>query len=181
MDWSKVGTWLKNNSHNGTALIGALLTGNVPGAIAAGAGMVSSVTGTTDPIIALSRLKEDPTLLVELERIAADKESHIRDHIEEMTRLQLEDLQHEHTETQETVRSGDSSLDETIRQVRPNMAKQSWTATIAYALGCFSLRALTDTDIFDPYMAMLLCSPAWAYLGLRTTDKFTGVISRRKK
>jgi hypothetical protein len=33
MSWSSVGEWLKTNTGSGLALVGSLLTGNVPGAI----------------------------------------------------------------------------------------------------------------------------------------------------
>ena len=36
MNWSDVGSWLKDNAGTGAALVGSLLTGNVPGAVAAG-------------------------------------------------------------------------------------------------------------------------------------------------
>ena len=36
MSWSKVGEWLKGNTGTGASLVGSLVTGNVPAAIAAG-------------------------------------------------------------------------------------------------------------------------------------------------
>lgn len=36
MDWKDVGSWLETNAGAGAALVGSLLTGNVPGAIAPG-------------------------------------------------------------------------------------------------------------------------------------------------
>ena len=173
MKWSKVGDWLKQNSGKGAALIGSLVTGNVPGAIAAGASMISSATGTDDPMEAIKRLQADPVTLVKLEEIASAKEEDIRSHIETMERLKLEDNQKEHEQTQLTIRQGDTSNDERIRMVRPTMAKQSWLATICYCIGCFGIHAINGEDIFNAYIAMMLSSPAWAYLGLRTTDKFS--------
>ena len=36
MNWAEVGKWLKENAGIGATLVGSLLTGNVPGAVAAG-------------------------------------------------------------------------------------------------------------------------------------------------
>lgn len=175
MSWKKVGNWLKDNSDNGVQLVGSLLTGNVTSAIAAGASMVSSATGKDNPDDALNALTTDPQSRVRLCEIAAKKEEDIRAHIETMERLKLEDAQKEQSETQKTIRAGDVSTDVKIRNVRPSMAKQSWFATVVYCLGCFGTRVVTDNDHFDVTLAMLLCSPAWAYLGLRTTDKFAAI------
>jgi hypothetical protein len=62
MKWSKVGGWLKDNAGTGTALIGSLLTGNVPGAIAAGVSLVSGATGSNDPSEVLAQLQGNPEL-----------------------------------------------------------------------------------------------------------------------
>ena len=179
MSWSDVGNWLKQNAGKGAALIGSIATGNVPGIVAAGASMISSATGTDDPIEALKRLQTDPETLVKLEQIAADKEEDIRDHLETMLRMRLEDKQKEHEQTQLTIRGGDQSSDEKIRMVRPTMAKQSWAATICYCIGCFGVHAITGKDLFDIYIAGILSSPAWAYLGLRTTDKISEAWKQR--
>lgn len=173
MGWSDVGDWLKENSGKGLALIGSLVSGNVPGAIAAGASMISSATGTDDPMKALQKLQADPVTMTKLEEIAAAKEEDIRSHIETMERMKLEDAQKEHEQTQITIRQGDTALDEKIRLVRPTMAKQSWVGTICYCIGCFGVHAINGQDLFNAYIAMVLSSPAWAYLGLRTTDKFS--------
>lgn len=173
MSWSDVGDWLKRNSGKSLALVGSIMTGNIPGAIALGASMISSATGTTDPTEALFKLQSDPSTLIRLEEIAASKEEDIRRHIEAMEKIRLEDLQKEHEQTQTTIRSGDNSTDERIRMTRPKMANQSWVATIAYCIGAFGVRVVSGEDLFDPYIAMILSSPAWAYLGLRTTDKFS--------
>ena len=47
--WSAVGGWLKDNAGTGAVLVGSILTGNVPAAVAAGAALVSSATGESDP------------------------------------------------------------------------------------------------------------------------------------
>lgn len=173
MDWKSVGSWIKDNASTGAQLIGSLITGNVPGAVAAGVSMVSSATGTDNPEEAMVRLQNNSGCLVKLREIAAEKEEDIRRHIETMERMRLEDIQKEHEQTQKTIRQGDQALDEKVRMTRPTMAKQSWIATIAYCLGCFGVLAINGDDMFNGSIAMILSSPAWAYLGLRTTDKIS--------
>lgn len=84
----------------------------------------------------------------------------------------MKDNQLEHQQTQETIRQGDTALDKAIRMVRPKMARQSWTATVWFCIGCFGVQALTGKDLFSVYIAGFLSTPAFAYLGLRTGDKF---------
>ena len=95
----------------GAALVGSLLTGNIPGAVAAGVAMVSSATGTDNPTEALEAFKSDPQTVVRLKELAVQEQDSIRKHLEEMTRLQLEDAQRAHTETQNTIRAGDVAED----------------------------------------------------------------------
>lgn len=177
--WSKVGSWLKENASEGAALVGSLLTGNVAGAVAAGAAMVQSATGKESPDDALIKLQGDPQSIIRLKEIAHQENSDVRRHLEEMNRLELEDKQREHSETQATIRAGDQSTDEKIRMVRPSMAKQSWVATIVYCLGCFFAQAFNGDDLFNGYIATTLSAPAWAYLGLRTTDKIAAAIGKK--
>jgi hypothetical protein len=169
--WAKVGEWIKDNAGTGAALVGSMLTGNVAGAVASGVALVSSATGSDDPEKALEQLQGNPEALIKLKQLTIDNEKSIREHIESMHRLELEDGQHQHLETQKTIRAGDASLDEKIRMFRPARAKESWVATIGYCLACFGVRAVTGNDIFDIVMAGLLSSPALGYMGLRTADK----------
>lgn len=46
MKWQDVGDWIKRNAGPGAALVGSLVTGNIPGAVAAGVSIVSGATGT---------------------------------------------------------------------------------------------------------------------------------------
>lgn len=181
MSWNKIGDWLKTNAGSGAALVGSLLTGNLPGAVAAGVSLVSSATGETDAGKILERLQTDPNTVVKLKELAIQEEQSIRQHIQEMERLRLEDEQKQHEQTQTTIRTGDTAADEYIRHTRPKMAKQSWTATIAYCIGCFGVHAITKSDIFDFTIASVLSAPAWAYLGLRTGDKVAEAWKMRKK
>lgn len=179
--WAKVGDWLKDNAADGVGLVGSLLTGNVKGAIAAGAALVSSATGKNDPDAALAHLQSNPEALIRLKELAYQNEQHIRSHIEAMELARIQDVQLEHSETQKTIRAGDASNDEKIRMVRPTMAKQSWLSTIVYCLGCFGVHAIIGEDLFNSYIAVFLSSPAWAYLGLRTTDKLVNTYKSVKE
>lgn len=172
MSWGGVGEWIKGNAGKGAALVGSLLTGNVPGAIAAGVSMVASATGTDDPADALATLQTDPAALLKLKELAYANEADIRAHIAETKRLDLENEQKAHAEQQQTIRAGDQATDTQVRLTRPTMAKQSWTATLCYCIGCFGVHAITGQNLFDLTIAGILSAPAWAYLGFRTGDKW---------
>ena len=174
MSWKNVGSWLTDNAGTGAKLVGSLLTGGVPAALAAGISMIASATGETAPDKALEQLKQNPEAALRLQELALQEEASIRAHIEVMERIKLEDAHNEHSETQTTIRAGDTSVDDKIRNTRPTMAKQGWFATISYCIGCFGVLTITGEDIFDVTIASILSAPAWAYLGLRTGDKFAG-------
>lgn len=175
MNWSDVGGWIKDNAGTGAALVGSLLTGNVPGAIAAGVSLVSGATGTNDPAKALAMLQGDPATMIRLKELANEEQASIRAHIAEMERLKLEDAQKEHEQTQMTVRGGDVATDEYVRRTRPQTARQSWYGTMAYV---FIMEIGSAAGLFDSganwEIAMLLISPAGAYMGFRTWDKVRG-------
>lgn len=169
--WQKVGDWLKTNAGTGAALVGSLLTGNVPGAIAAGAALVSSATGTNDATEALIQLQQDPATLVRLRELAIQEQDSIRGHILEMERIRIDAEQREHEQTQLTIRSGDNAESEYVRDTRPLIARQSWYATMAYVFlfegaEAFKLGTGAEWDL-----AGLLVSPAAVYMGFRTIDK----------
>lgn len=119
------------------------------------------VTGAT-PESMLELKKANNEFTLEMRRLELDWE-----------KAKLEDQQQIHSVTQQTIINGDNATDKVIRLTRPTMAKQSWTATIWYCIGCFGVQAITDRVLFDILVAGILSSPAWAYLGLRTGDKFT--------
>lgn len=171
MKWNKVGEWITTNAGKGTQLIGNLVSGNIPGAIATGVSLITGATGTNNPDEALEVLKNDPQAVLRLKELYYQNETEVRNHLKDMTELEYANDQQMHTETQTTIRAGDVALDQEIRRTRPTMAKQSWTATVAYSIGSFGVRAITAVDLFEIEIAMILSAPAWAYLGLRTTDK----------
>ena len=173
MNWSDVGNWLKDNAGTGAALVGSLLTGNVPGAVAAGVALVGSATGTNDPAKALAALQGDPATVLKLRELAVLEEASIREHIRKMEEMRLMDEQAAHEQQQITIRTGDTAGDEYVRHTRPMMARQSWYATMAYIL---IFEGLKSAKLFDSGanwdLAMILLAPAAAYLGFRSLDKF---------
>lgn len=162
MNWSDVGDWIKQNAGSGAALVGSLLTGNVPGAIAAGVSLVSSATGQSDPVKALESLKQDPATLVRLKELAVQDDQNIREHIRLITEAQLNDAQKEHEQTQLTIRSGDNAEDAFVRRTRPG---QSWVSLFA-ALAYVFANSSPDATV----LTLLLTLP-WAYAGLRQIGK----------
>lgn len=158
MKWSDVGNWIKSNASDGGKLIGSLITGNVPSAIAAGVAMVSGVTGTNDPEEALNKLKENPELLIKLKEIEFKESDSIRKHIEAMSKLEIES----HSITQETIKSGDKAEDRFVRWTRPGQSWLSLGAAIYYAL---------HSESPSVEILLLLLTLPWAYAGLRQIGK----------
>lgn len=170
--WSSVGGWLKDNGTGLLKVAGAVATGNIPGGIAAVASMVSEATGETDPKKALMSLKNNPELLLKLEEITKLNEQSIREHHRDVLRMQLEDEQKQHEQQQLTIRSGDNAVDEVVRKTRPEIARQSWYATMVYVIGFELLEALSLADSgASIQLAAMLVSPCGAYMGFRTIDK----------
>lgn len=160
--WKKVGDWLKTNGGSTVALVGSLASGNVPAAIAAGAAMISGATGTNDPDLALEHLKNNPDAIVKLKEIAHQEEKSIRDHLAEMTKLELEDKQHEHETTQKTIRNADSSNDRFVRWTRPGQSWVSLAAAITYVF---------QAETVDVMILGALLTLSFTYAGLRQIGK----------
>ncbi len=175
MDWSDVGSWLKDKGGSLFALAGAVATGNIPAGVSAVASLVSQATGETDAAKALIKLQTDPATQLELERLIKENEQDIRLHHREMLRLELEDKQKAHKEQQETIRSGDNASDDYVRHTRPMVARQSWYATITYI---FVMEIGHAAKVFEAKtsieIAMVLLAPAAAYFGFRTFDGIWG-------
>ena len=170
MNWSDVGGWLKDNASEGAALVGSLLSGNVPGAVAAGVALVSSATGSNDPTEVMARLTHDPQTVVRLKELALQEEESVRKHIESMERLRLEDEHAKHHETQETIRAGDRAEDRLVRWTRP---LQSWLSLIA-ALAYVAAAESPDLEV----LLVLLALP-WTYAGLRQVGKGIDSLAQR--
>jgi hypothetical protein len=167
MNWNDVGGWLAANSVNGSPLVGSLLLSDIPESVAAGASMVSSATGTADPSRALGVLQSDPDSVQRL--VDLSKSMDIRQYVERMTYIQLQN------EFASTGNVESVQYDDPNSKVRPTMAKQSWIVTVLYCLCCLLTQMLVkgNPEIFDGTIAAILSAPAWAYIGLRTTDKMT--------
>lgn len=175
MELKDLGNWLKTNGGSGVALVGSLLTGNIPGAIAAGASLVASATGTDDVAKSLEALKTDPATLLKLKELAAQEEQNIRQHLAKMKELELNDVQQEHKQTQETIRSGDNAEDIVVRRTRPF---QSWVCLISALIYIF-LGYYSNPIINETVVGWLFALPL-AYFGLRQVDKGMGVIYSKK-
>lgn len=174
MSWTSVGEFLKSNAGTGAALIGSLLTGNLPSAVAAGVSLIARATGEADPDKALNELKSNPEALIKLKALEVAQAESIQAHIMALEELRLKDKQAAHEQQQLTIRAGDSSADEYVRHTRPLMARQSWYATAAYVVG---MEACKACGLFESgasmELAMVLIAPAAAYLGFRSLDKFS--------
>lgn len=164
MDWKDVGEWLKTNAGTGAALVGSLLTGNVPGAVAAGVALVSGATGHADPQQALAAFQGDPATILKLKELANQNEASIREHIRAMTELEYKDRQAEQSETQQTVRAGDTAADPFVRRTRP---AQSWVSLLAGIAYCFMVSSPSETVL------MILFALPFTYAGLRQFGKWS--------
>lgn len=169
MNWKNVGGWLKSNAGTGAALVGSLLTGNAPAAVAAGVALVSSATGTNDPQSALQQLQTNPDTVVRLKELAIQEEDSIRGHIRKLAEAELNDKQSEHQTTQDTIRSGDNSDDAFVRRSRPAM---TWCALAISAVYIFA----SDAPSIEVLMVMMALP--YTYFGLRQLGKGVDVISR---
>lgn len=162
MNWSDVGSWVEKNAGAGASLVGSLMVGNLPGAVAAGVSLVSSATGTNDPLIALQSLQNDPATVVKLRELANANEADIRAHIAKMHEADLADAQAEQEETGKTVRNGDNAEDRFVRWTRPG---ESWVSLFAALAYVFTAKVI-DGNV----LALLLALP-WGYAGLRQIGK----------
>ena len=161
VNWSDVGGFLKENKTGVASLVGSLLTGNVVGAVSAGASMVAQATGTTDPEQALATLQNNPEARVKLEEIAASREAEVNRHLESVMTLELQDKQRSHSETQQTIRNGDNA-EGGVKYVRPAHATMSLIAGIIYAF----ISKSPDLMILGAFLT-LPCT----YAGLREIGK----------
>lgn len=171
MNWTEVGDWLKTNAGTGAALVGSLLTGNIPGAVAAGVSLVTSATGQATPDAAFAQLQNDPASVIRLRELAFANETSIREHIRALTEAELKDKQLEHHETQETIRAGDKAEDRFVRWTRPG---QSWASLIFAAVYVYN-----KENPSEGILLLLLALP-WAYAGLRQVGHWAETVSARK-
>lgn len=81
----------------------------------------------------------------------------------EKLRIEKQDQQVEHHETQETIRNGDNSDSTFVRITRPG---QAWVSLIAAIIYVFV------KDAPDPYILGILLTLPFAYAGLRQAGKW---------
>ena len=162
MNWHDVGEWIKDNASGGAALVGSLLTGNVPAAMAAGIGLVASATGADDPQKAMDIFAVDPNASIKLKQLYYDNEKDIRRHIETIKLAELETEATIHDQTQHTIRAGDSATDKIVRLTRPSHATISLLGAIIYVF--------TQSEINENVLFALLGLP-FTYAGLRQIGK----------
>jgi hypothetical protein len=172
MDWKDVGEWLKGNAGTGAALVGSLLTGNLPGAIAAGVSLVTGATGEATPEKAMAALQGDPATVIRLRELAVQDEASIREHIRLMTEAELKDRQAEHEQTQQTIRSGDNAEDAFVRRTLP---AQSWVALFA------GLAYVFGKDAPSVEILLILLALPLAYAGLREYGKRVEVMAAMRR
>lgn len=166
MDWKDVGAWLRDNAGAGAALVGSLLTGNIPGAVAAGVSLVSGATGEANADKALAVLQADPAAMLKLREMALAEQAQIREHIRAMEELRLKDAQAEHEQTQQTIRAGDAAEDSFVRRTRPAQSWASLIAAFSYIGYCLAASKPISLDVL-----MALLALPWAYAGLRQIGK----------
>lgn len=171
MSWERVGAWLRENGGTGAALVGSLLSGNVPAAVAAGVALVGSATGEATPERALAALQQNPATMLRLRELAVQEADSVRQHLRLTEEARQRDEQLQHEQQQQTIRAGDAAPDEYVRRTRPRMARQSWAVTAVYVLAFEAAKAGGIGTGPAVELAMLLSAPAWAYLGFRTIDK----------
>jgi hypothetical protein len=108
---------------------------------------------------------------MELARMAQEGELAKMANDTKLFELQLQDGQSEHKEQQDTIRSGDNSTDEYVRQTRPKMARQSWYGGAAYVIGFEIAKVAGYGEGASFEMAGIVLAPALAYMGFRSFDK----------
>lgn len=169
--WKDVGDWLKTNAADGASLVGSLLTGNIPAAVATGVSMIAGATGYAEPDKALTNLQGNPQALLRLKELAYQNEASIRSHILEIKKIELVDEQAAHKETQETIRAGDKAEDRLIRWTRPGMCWTGLFFALAYVM---NIDNASDTIFFG------LMTLPYSYMGLRQIGKGIDAFTSKK-
>lgn len=103
--------------------------------------------------------------VIELRQAELDNEEKLRQFTLEKIRIENQDAQAEHHETQETIRAGDKADDQFVRRTRP---AQSWVSLIAALFYAFYTDIDTDFELYVLGMLMML---PWTYAGLRQIGK----------
>ena len=147
------------------------------------ASIVETVNGAINPVDQQRVLEQKlaqlpPEQLVQLETLKVQ----LQQFQLERDKAQMADQQAAHHEQQETIRNGDNTTDEYVRQTRPLMARLSLYSSIAYVMimslgqqagavaGAFGHAFSMPEPDWD--IALMLATPALGYLGFRTLDGF---------
>ena len=161
--WKDVGDWITRNAGDGASLVGSLLSGNLPAAVGKGIAMVSGATGSDKPERALEALKTDPATIIKLRELANQENASIRSHIATLEEMRLKDAQESHSETQETIRAGDTAQDIFVRSTRPGLAWAGFFGALAYV---FLIKE--PNEVFFQFLVGL----PYFYMGARGYDKY---------
>jgi hypothetical protein len=168
MNWSDVGSWIEKYAGPVAAVVGTMVGGPVPAAVAAGVKIITEATGKGDPAGALEQLQKDPETVAKLQELAnASKQANLA-HIEKMAEVSAQDAQASQSETQKTIRAADAATDTYVRHTRPNQSYGYTAAAIAYPFACLALGAHIEPLILGTLMAYPV-----TYLGARWNEKTT--------
>ena len=136
--------------------------------------IAKAVTGHADGDAAVTAIGKDPALQFQYQQALIAERL-------KFAEMEYADKQHAHEQQQATIRGGDQAQDEYVRHTRPLMARQSWYATAAYIV-LFEAAKMGGYGTGSSWeMAMVLMTPAAAYLGFRTGDKFAAAWQNRKR
>lgn len=135
--------------------------------------IAKTITGQTNSETAVDKIIADPALQLQYQQTLSSERLRFRE-------MEYADRQHAHEQQQATIRAGDTSQDEYVRHTRPMMARQSCYSAVFYMIGFEAARAAGYGTGASWELAMVLLSPAAAYLGFRTGDKFADAWKARK-
>jgi hypothetical protein len=136
--------------------------------------IAKAVTGLSDGDAAADAISNDPALQLQYQQALIAERL-------KFAEMEYADKQHAHEQQQATIRGGDQAQDEYVRHTRPLMARQAWYATAAYVIGFEAAKVAGHGTGASWELAMALLTPAAAYLGFRTGDKFATAWQNRKK
>ena len=163
--------------------VGSLFGGDTAKTADSVAGIVEAVHGAVSPqdqqrVLEQKLAQLPPAEFVQLQSLKVQLEQFQL----ERDKALLADQQAAHHEQQETIRSGDTAVDEYVRRTRPLMARLSLYSCILYVLllaigqqvAAIATAAGHTMSMPEPDwdIALMLATPALGYLGFRTLDGF---------
>jgi hypothetical protein len=176
MNWSDVGTWIEKNAGPVASVIGTMVGGPIPAAVAAGVKLIAAATGKADPAGALQAFQTDPATVVRLQELAnAAQEANLA-HIEKMAEVEAQDAQASQREAQQTIRAADAATDPFVRRARPKQAYLYTFAAILYPFACLLMHATIESFVLGTLMAYPI-----GYAGFRWNEKTTFMRAQAKQ